>query len=129
MSTPVEEQSYREQIFRADAVIFVVGIALFATGSVLEPSMALAAGFGIACVFVFGLAVADLDGLPTERFGLLWLGLGLAAAIVYLSPTAAALRSTGLLMLPVAVGSALFWIVPAKAAEFGERLGDRFRGA
>ncbi|GAD52260.1 hypothetical protein MBEHAL_1020 [Halarchaeum acidiphilum MH1-52-1] len=102
----------------------VVSAALFAASYVLAPTTTLAAVLGVACVAVLAAVLTDrLD----DRYGLVWLGLGGAAALVYLSPDAASLRSHAISLCAVAIGSALLWFVPAKAAALGERVGDRLR--
>lgn len=118
------EKSYRRQILEASATMLVMGVALAALSYVVAPSPAFAAVLGVACVAVLGAVLADL--LP-DRFGPVWLGLGLAAVVVYLSPTPERLRATALAFAGLAVANAVLWFVPAKAARFGERLGDRFR--
>ncbi|MEE6210785.1 hypothetical protein U3A55_11545 [Salarchaeum sp. III] len=115
------EPSPREQVFRASAVMVGVAAALFSLSYVLEPSTAFAAVLGVACVGVFTGVVADALG---DRFGLVWLSFGLAAAVVFLSGDATALRESALGLLGVAIAGALLWFVPAKAAELGERLRD-----
>ncbi|QDX40116.1 hypothetical protein [Salarchaeum sp. JOR-1] len=115
------EPSPREQVFRASAVMVGVAAALFALSYVLEPSTAFAAVLGVAAAGVFAGVV--LDALD-DRFGLVWLSFGLAAAVVYLSADAGALRESVLGLVGVAIAGALLWFVPAKATELGERLHD-----
>jgi|GEM_PF-3658322 len=115
------EPSTRDQVFRAGAALVGVAVALFALSYVLEPSIVLAAALGITCVAAFaGVVLGVLD----DRFGLVWLSLGVAAVVVFLSVDASALRETTVALLGLAVAAGLLWFVPAKAAELGERLGE-----
>ncbi|GGM58832.1 voltage-gated potassium channel Kch [Halarchaeum rubridurum] len=116
--------SYRQQVFRSSALMVVVALGLAGLSVVVAPSAPLAAAFGVACLVVFAGVVTDrLD----DRFGLVWLGFGLAAAVVYLSGDAAGLRAHAVALVGAALAGALLWFVPAKAAELGERVRKQFR--
>lgn len=115
--------SPREQVFRASAVMLVVSVALYASSYALEPRVPYAVALGVLAVAVFAGVVTDhLD----DRFGLVWLALGLAAVVVYFSESPAALRSSSLGLVGAGIGGAVLWIVPVKASEWGERLRERF---
>lgn len=116
--------SYRRQILRPSAAMIAVAIALAGLSYVVAPTTPLAAALGVACVGVFVGVVTDRLG---DRFGLVWLSLGLAAVVVYLSSDAAGLRSHAIVLCGVSIGSALLWFIPAKAAELGERVGEKLR--
>jgi len=116
--------SYRRQTLRSSALTAAIAAGLFCVSYVLAPSLALVAALAVGGIVVLIGVYADvLD----DRFGLVWLGFLLAAAVVYLSGTTPRLRQATVMLMVISIGSALLWFVPAKAAALGERMGERFR--